>query len=276
VREIPVPTYDYEVQKLVSVYKRAVSDIQRELERLELTDISRANAQAALTEVARILASLDEESSAWVGEHIPQAARDGIVRSLIGLGIVETVEEAESIAKFNRINKAMVDAAISDTQTDVLAITQNITKRVRTAVRAATAEAMRANMAKGVNGRRTISRDIVSGIRKSLGSAADGAIRDAAGRVWRVEKYVDMLARTKMLNTHIEATTNEAIQRGVYTFVVSSHGAKDGCGRWEGKILKLSSEYPGDYPTIDEAKANNGLFHPGCRHVITPRRLKDT
>jgi hypothetical protein len=272
VREIPTPTYQYEIDRLVAAYKRAVVEIQRELERLDLTDLSRANAQAALVEVARILASLNEEAAAWVEENIPQAARDGVVRALVSLGVVETVEEARSIAKFNRINKAMVDAAIADMQTDVLAVTQNINKRVRDAVRKATADAMRANLSRGINGRRTIGRDITTGIRKQLGDAADGAIRDAAGRVWKVNTYVDMLARTKLAETYREATTNEAVSRGALYAVISRHGAGDACKYHEGRIIRLTGEGDPRYPTYDQIKASGQCFHPSCRHSFSPLR----
>lgn len=271
-REIPTPTYQYEIDKLVEAYKRAVADIQRELERLDLSDMSQANARVALAEISRILASLNEESAAWVEENIPLAARDGVARTLVSLGVVETIDEAKTIAKFNRVNKALVDAAISDMQTDVLAVSQNIDKRVRSAVRKATADAMRANLARGVNGRRTISKDITSGIREQLGSAANGAIRDSAGRVWKVDHYVDMLTRTKMSETYREATTNEAVGRGAFYAVISHHGATDSCHYHEGRIIRMTSEGESQYPTYDQIKASGQCFHPACRHSFSPLR----
>ena len=55
--------YDYEVARLVSAYKDAVARIKAELERLDLAKLSNANARTALSEVARILASLNEEAA---------------------------------------------------------------------------------------------------------------------------------------------------------------------------------------------------------------------
>lgn len=272
-REVPRPSYEYEIARLVSAYKLAISDILRELDRLDITDLSRANARAALAEVARILSSLNEESAVWVATNVPIAATDGVAASIYALGVADTFEQARTIAKFNRINKAMVDAVVADTQADLLAVTTNVERKVRAAVRHVTAESMRANMARGINGRRTISRDILDGLRKKLGDSVNTGIIDAAGRRWKPEVYVDMLTRTKMMEANREARENEALDRGVYTFVVSRHGATDGCAKWEGRTLKLSADYPGDFPTIDEARAGT-LFHPCCKHTLTPRRIK--
>ncbi|MGF9711635.1 phage minor capsid protein [Paenibacillus naphthalenovorans] len=270
-----MPTYEYEIAALVAAYKDAVGRIKRELERLDLAGLSRANAEIALAEIARILASLNEESAAWVAANIPAAARGGIVNTLIALGVAETAEQAQALVKFNRMNANMVAAAIADTQADLLAVTQNVDRRVRSAVRQAVADSMRANMAAGINGRRTISRDILTEMRRSLGSAVETGIIDAAGRRWRPEVYVDMVTRTKMAATYNEATTNEAIQRGAFYAVISRHNATDACTKWEGRIIRLTAEAPGDYPTYSEAKATGEIWHPNCRHTYIPARRPD-
>lgn len=266
-----MPSYEREIELLVTAYKSAVSRIQAELTRLDIADMSRANTTAALREVARILASLNEESSAWVAEHIPEAARDGVVRAVVALGVADTTEAAERIAKFNRINANVVAAAVADTQSDLLAVTQNIDRRVRIAVRKAAADSMRANMAAGINGRRTISRDILTQIRRELGAAVETGIIDAVGRRWKPEVYVDMLTRTKMAATNRDAAINEAIGRGAFYGVISRHGATDACRRYEGTIVKLVPDAAGDYPYIGNLPRRE-IFHPNCKHLVTPVR----
>lgn len=265
------PTYDRDIEILIRAYKRALRDISDELSRLELTDMSRANSQAALAEVAKTLASLNEESAEWVKAYIPKAATDGVVQAIVGLGVADSVDEAAKIAKFNRLNREFVATAIADTQADLLAVTQNIDRKVRIAVRQATADAMRANLAKGINGRRTISRDILANMRNSLGEAVNTGIIDAAGRRWKPETYVDMVTRTKMSQTHRETTMNEALGRGAMYARISRHGAKDACQLWEGRIIKLTPDAPGAYPYIGDLPRRE-IFHPRCRHTITPVR----
>lgn len=271
VQPVP-PDYDRDISRLVAAYKRAVREIQRELAQLDPASIDRAIAQATLAEIARILSSLNEESAAWVAAVLPEAARSGVARTLLAQGVARTAAEARTLVRFNRANQAMLNAAIQDTQADLLAVTQNVERRVRAAVREAMAESMRANMARNITGRRTISRDTLEGIRQRLGRAADSGIVDAAGRRWRPEVYVETVTRTKLMQVDIDAATNEAVQRGTMYGIISTHRATDACRYHEGRIIKLTPEAPGDYPTYAELKATNQIFHPNCRHTITPVR----
>jgi hypothetical protein len=259
-KELPAPSYEYEVGQLVDYYKRAVRDILRELESVDLTDFQRANAQAVLKDIADILAELDDNAAAWVEENIPKAALDGVARTIVALGVVETLEEAKTIAKFNKLNRELVKAIVADTQSDLLAVTQNMSRKVKAAVRQAVAESMRANMTKGINGRKTIRADIVAEMRKRLGDAVDTGIIDAAGRRWLPHVYAEMAVRTKLLHAHKEATRNEAIARGAYYGVISSHRAADDCRLWEGKIVRLTPDAPGDFPYVDDLPRRQ-IFH---------------
>ncbi|WP_404351664.1 phage minor capsid protein [Sutcliffiella horikoshii] len=265
----PEPSYNYRVNELVDAYKSAVSVILAELERADISDMSRNQSAAMLAEVSRVLSELNAETNAWVEENIPLAAREGTARAIFNLGYTKSFEEAAEIAKFNRLNQNLVAAVIADTQSDLLAVTQNINRRVRGTVRKVVAESMRANMAAGLNGRRTIRAEILKGLRKELGDAVNSAIVDAAGRKWKPEVYAEMITRTKMLETYREATTNEAVSREAFYAVISRHGAKDACRFHEGRIIRLTPEAPGNYPTYEELKASGQIWHPSCKHVFS-------
>lgn len=261
-------SYDAEVAALTEAYKQAVTRILAELNRIDLTDISRANSAAALTEVSRILTDLNAESAAWVAENIPKAAMTGVTSALTEIGV-------DSIARFSRINSEMVKAVVADTQADLLAVTQNVERRVRTAVRQVTADSMRANMSAGINGSRTMNRDILAGLRKTLGDSVITGIIDASGRRWRPEVYVNMVTGTKMMRAQIDATINEAVSRDVLYGQISRHGATDACAKWEGKYVKLVPDAPGNLPYIGDLPRRE-IFHPKCKHVISPIRVPPT
>jgi hypothetical protein len=265
------PNYDAQIAELVRYYKQALTDIQRQLDRFDLTDFSRANQMALLKSVAETLASLNEESAKWVEENIPMAARQGVANAILALGVVDTLEQAEKLVKFNRVNAQLVQAAVINTQDSLLKATQNVERRVKATVRQVVAEVMRQNLAKGINGRRTMSADTLARLRKKLGDSLDTVIIDAARRRWKPEVYVDMVSRTTLMRLTNEAAMNEAVQRGAYYGIISKHGAKDGCGKWEGKIVKLVPDAPGDYTYIGDIP-NRELFHPNCRHTVTPIR----
>jgi hypothetical protein len=272
---VPTPTYEYEVSQLVNYYKKAVDEILRELERIDLSNFKRANAQAKLNSIAEILAELDASATAWVEATIPIAARDGVVNTLLSLAVVDTVEQALNIVEFNRINQNMVAAAVADTQSDLLAITQNIDRKVKAGIRQAVADSIRANMTKGINGRKTISADILTEMRAQLGKVVETGIIDSAGRRWLPSTYAEMVTQTKLASTYTEATTNEALQRGAYYGVISRHGAIDSCRYHEGRIIKLTPDAPGNYPTWNELKATGQIAHPNCRHFFSPIRNLD-
>jgi len=273
-KELPPPNYDRGVDRLVRYYEKALAEIQRELTRYDLTDMRRANALATIASIVEILKQLNVDVSALVAELIPQAASDGIARAMVALGVAQTAAEAQNIVKFNRLNKELVAAVVADTQADLLAVTQNIERRVKATIRQVTAEVMRTNVTQGINGTASLSRDIRRKLYETLGNSADTAIVDASGRRWKLKHYTDMVVRTKMLEAHKEATINEAVGRNALYGVISSHGAKDACRSWEGKVIKLTPDAPGDYPYINDLPRRE-IFHPNCKHVISPVRRPD-
>ena len=270
----PEPNYDYDVRKLVKYYENAVDDILRELNRIDLTNFQRANAVATLKSVGEILSDLDGNASEWANTAIDKAVTDGVIRTLITLGVAGDVVEARTFSRFGQLNRELVKAATADTQADLLAVTQNVDRKVRAAVRLATAESFRANLPKGINATASLRQDITSRLRAQLGESVNTGIIDAAGRRWKPTTYVDMIARTKMMEAHKEATVNEALSREVMYAVISAHGAKDMCRLYEGKVVKLDPSAPGDYPYLYNLPRRD-IFHPNCKHVLSPIRRLD-
>lgn len=269
--QIPQPTYERDIATLVQYFRQALAEIEAELMRVDLTDFRRANAVAVQKQIRAILDSLDEKSLAWVDAKIPEATEDGIVNSIMALGVADTTEDARKIASFNQLNRTLIETAVADTQADLLQVTQNVERKVRTAIRQAMAESMRSNMTQGVNGAQTIKRDFLAEARKILGDSINTGIIDASNRRWRPEVYAEMVTRTKLHATYREATQNEAIGRGAYYAVISRHGAVDACKNWEGRIIKLTPDAPGNYPYIANLPRNE-IFHPNCKHHISPVR----
>lgn len=275
VNNIPLTDYDKDIEKLINEYKKAVVKISNELERIDVSDLSRAHSMAVLSEVGNILVELDASTKVWIEEYFPLVILEGAASAMVALELVGSMEEAKKVVKFNKFNKELVEIMVADTQTDLLAVTQNVNKKVRIAVRQVFSESLRSNYAAGINGRRTINRETLMGLRKTLGDAVNTGIIDSAGRRWKPEDYVDMITRTKMMNAYNEAHTNEAVSRNAFHGVISSHGATDACRYHEGRIVKLTPEAPGDYPTIDELKASGQIFHPRCKHSFSAIRSVD-
>lgn len=269
-RRVPLPTYDDSIDLLVLQYKNAMLEIVNELNRIDTSKHSRAQSVATLKEVQKILVDLDATAKDWIDEHIPKAALNGVALTLVSLGAAETFAEAEKIAKFNKINKHLVNHIVKDTHDDLLQLTQNVSRKVRSAVRQVTSEVMRKNFTKNINGVKTNKRQIVDELRKKLGASVESGIIDSAGKRWKPETYVDMVVRTKLQQASIEAATNEGLDIGAQYGIISYHGSKDACRWHEGRIVKLDPSAAGSYPTVAEIRASNQCFHPRCRHVVSP------
>ena len=273
-REAPRPDYEYDIRKLTREYERALKSVQAELNTLFLSDFERAQIVAVEANIKQTLADLRKYGDRWARVTLTKSATEGVASTIYSLGLVETYEEAVKIARFNAINKPFVEAIIADTQADLLAVTQNVERKTRAAIRQATGDVLRAKTAAGINGTQSLQQALTKEIRGKLGSAADTAIVDAAGRKWKLKNYTEMLARTKSLEAHKEATRNEAIGEGVRYAVISRHGATDACSRWEGRVIALTYDAPGNYPVLDELPRNE-IFHCNCKHVISPVRRPD-
>ncbi len=85
---------------------------------------------------------------------------------------------------------------------------------------------------------------------------------DRRGVEWSLSRYSEMVARTTLMESHLQGTMNRFVQDGRDLVEVSSHGAEDECANWEGAILSISGNTPG-YDTVSDAQAGT-LFHPNC------------
>lgn len=271
---IPEPIYEKDVATLVRYFRRAMDDIEAELMRMDLSDFRRANALAVQAQIREILKDLDANITAWASTTFTKAAQEGVARSIVSLGVAETFSEAMKLVKFNELNKSLIELAIADTQADLLQVTQNMDRRTRNAIRQGMADVMRENMAQGVNDVRSIRRDFLAEARRQLGDSLNTGIIDASNRRWKPTDYADMVTRTKLHTTYREAARNDAIDRGAFYGVISSHGATDACRNWEGKVVKLVADAPGPYPYIGDLPRRE-IFHPRCRHHVSPIRRPD-
>ena len=269
-REVPQPSFERDVKQLVKAYEQALKDVQAELNSLFLTDFERAQILATERNIQHILSDLIKYGDEWVTATISEAALEGVAATVLTLDIAVDIADARRIAKFSEVNRRLVDAMIADTQADLLAMTQNVERQAKLAIRKAVAEAMRYKLTRGINA----TDNIAAEIKKRIIDATDVAIIDRRGRRWKVETYADMVARTKAMQAHREASINEALSEDAYYGVVSRHGATDACRHYEGKVVKLTPDAPGDFEYIGDIPRNR-LFHPACKHLITPIRRLD-
>lgn len=262
--QAPEPKFNKETKELIKFYEDALKDIQAELNSLFLTDLQRAEILATEKRIREIIKETNEEVTKWSTAALTIAGLAGVAATLYALGRTKTYDKALSEAKFSRTNQRFLNAAIADTQADLLAVTQNVERQAKLAIRKATAESFRRTITRDNNATETISRDV----RRSIINATDVAIIDRAGRRWKVGTYADMVAKTKLAEIHRDTSITSALEEGTIYGRISSHGAKDACSRWEGRIIKLTPDAPGNYPYYGDLPRRE-IFHPRCRHIVS-------
>ena len=120
-------------------------------------------------------------------------------------------------------------------------------------------------MAEGFIGGKAL-REVRQTIKGVLQEQGLDSLVDKGGRSWSLDRYSEMLFRTKAVETRNRGLANRMAENDYDLVQVSSHGAPDVCGPWESKILSVTGNTPG-YPTVADAEAG-GLFHPNCKHAI--------
>jgi hypothetical protein len=273
-REIPEPNYDKDVNRLLRYYKSAFTRITWELQTVK-NGIDQSQGESLLRQITFILGELDNNSLDWCKETVNRRYNNARAATLLSLGEAKSLSEAAKGVSFSLLARNTAENLVNDTYDDLLLATKNTEKKIKQLVKGAVSETMRMR-ALEQQGRKTMQRSIAAtlgmqfrGISQDTGKLT--GIVDAAGRRWKVGTYAEMVVRTKLQQAHIEGVRVECLERNVDLAVISSHGAKDGCRRFEGLIISLNGVTPG-FPTYAEIRATNQIFHPNCQHSVNPVR----
>lgn len=255
------------LRKLNELYLSAQKKIEKEL--LNATEFGAFRRRQILAQISKIIEDLQVEINGYVQKELPffykQGASDAI-KQLKKIGA-----DIETSKGFSLIHQTAVKMLIDDT---AKAFAESMTglKRSATAVlNKAVKQQITQQLALGkISGDSLATiKDMVAGIIQNQGIAS---MVDKAGRPWTLDRYSEMLIRTKSVEARNRGLINRMAENGYDLVEVTSHGSKcDLCAPWEGKILSVSGNDK-DYPALAEAEAD-GLFHPNCQHAINAVHL---
>lgn len=276
-REIPQIVYNKELERLVKLYQRSYSIIVKELIRLLETDswhILVAQEASLVRQLSLILAELDADAAPIIEALLRDSHVKGQAQALLSLGDAKTLSEATRGVSMSMFAKQSVEKILEDTFEDVLALTNRTNKRIKQTIRDVAGEVMRKNAIQQIGYDTTrkemMEKLIKKGFSKNIKKGFVG-VTDSAGRRWQLDRYVNMLVKTKMQQAYSEGVRTESIERGTDLAVISQHGAKDACRHFEGMVISMTGATKGLY-TYDELRRSNKIFHPNCKHTITPLR----
>ena len=175
--------------------------------------------------------------------------------------------------KFTDTQQATLDKLMTDTYNDMLIAAKYMSESAKRFVRVKTSQVMQLQQALRQGNKSlaySLARQLEAGkLGKDASTQAFTGIVDKAGRRWNLKTYSEMVVRTKVQQAHIYGTAQQGHEMGYHLFIISSHNALDACSHWEGKIISVGESIDG-YPSYEELAASNEIFHPNCKHHITP------
>lgn len=274
-----MPVYPLKVEvdeknilKLTDTFKKTYAEIVREIN--TATDFGIANRKIILRQIEVILEGLGTDVEKFLNKELPKyykAGADDAVKQLRNVGADISVAEG-----FNRVHKDAIIALVDDTARAFGESMAGVSRSANLLLGKATRDLMTQKMAEGVIGGKAL-REVRQGIKGILQEQGLDALIDRGGHSWTLDRYAEMLFRTKAVETRNRGLANRMVENDYDLVQVSAHGADDVCGPWEGQILSLTGQTPG-YPTVNGAEAD-GLFHPNCKHavnVLIPKLAKQT
>jgi len=261
------------ILKITRTFKDAYKDIVDEI--VGASNFGVANRKAILKQIEAILRDLGTDVEAFLETELPKYYKKGANDAVIQLtNIGADVNVAEG---FNRIHKEAIIALVDETAEAFGESLTGVARSARLLLGKAVREAITQRMAVSfISG--DALRDVklmISGLIKEQGL---DALIDRGGHKWTLDRYAEMLFRTKAVESRNRGLVNRMVENGYDLVQVSNHtDSCKICAVWQGKILSISGNTKG-YPTVAEAEVA-GLFHPNCRHAINiliPRLARET
>ncbi len=277
-----------ELDKLISIYLKAETDIINEIARLRARGLVDYHAVAALERVQAILNQMQTDSWEYVPKMIEKMFYVRVPEARKKLDVPETPAK-HFMGYVNAQN-------LTSTQTDIV---QKLTMNLMADLSDAAAVAM-SSLENAILGRREndvvrrVGLELVTSMEATGKSTAatvpefvkilqrEGvtAFVDRAGRNWSLHTYASMATRTTSRQAEVLAVLTADPEHDLYK--ISSHGTTCAlCAPYEGRVYSKSGTDPvfpplaAAFGKIDPAGtddlSNTWLnIHPNCLHVLMP------
>lgn len=235
--------------------------------KLSSADLSTPSRRTALlAEIENVVNESDDAVKAWVQVNIGGFYEMGLWESAKDLNERGTVVRYDQ--SFTKFHRQALEAIANTTYNDIAEGMRGLNRTAERLVSQSTTQNIINQIGRGqITGES--NRDLVKLIKNEFKSSGITGLRDRSGREWGLDRYGDMLVRTKLTQAHNTGVVNRMLESGNDLVVVSSHGGSCKiCAPWEGKVLSISGRNK-SYISLDMAM-KGGLFHPNCRHTITP------
>lgn len=216
-----------------------------------------------------------------IERQLEQAAKDGYITPPMRDSTVDVLRELSDQAadRYNLVNSNMLQSSVEQYSAAVQ-LTQSEYDRL-TAQARATQGILNDTAASVASGTETRQNAVRRALKRISDEGLTGFI-DRAGREWSPEAYVNMVTRTTVHNTAIQATKARMEDFGTSVFQVSSHaGARPLCYPYQGKFyswdntsgeIELGNGQRVSYEPLNVTSYGEpaGLFGINCGHSPIP------
>jgi len=250
------------IARLTDLYQKAYIRIAGEIE--GATDFGVANRKAILAQIDAILADFSGDVYEFIETEIPAIYKVGAKDAVNQLRAAGADIQVKS--GFNLLHKQAIAALVDDTASAFGEGMAGINRTARQILGRATKQLITQRIAEGLISGSSV-RDVKNLITGILQNEGLGALVDKGGHTWTLDRYSEMLFRTKMVEARNLGLINRVAENGFDLVQVSVNGSEhEECRIWEGEILSLTGATSG-YKTVSDATAA-GLFHPNCKHAL--------
>jgi hypothetical protein len=259
---LQVEVNEESITRLTSTFKEAYKSIVDEI--ATATDFGVANRKAILAQIEATLTALGVDTQKFIETELTNQYKSGAndaVKQLGNVGADVSVSEG-----FNRVHVEAIRMLVDDTSKAFAESLTGVDRSAQLLLGKISRQAITQKLAEGLIGgkARAEINKIIKGTLQEQGLAS---LIDKGGHKWTLDRYADMLFRTKAVEARNRGLMNRMVENGKDLVQVSNHGTThQECRVWEGKILSITGATAG-YPTLGDAEAA-GLFHPNCQHAI--------
>ena len=242
------------------------------LQAINSDDMSKAD--ALLKKLGRIAKTLENEYWERATKRIPQEyllgskyIDDTLTKeaSFLAINKATAKELKKMVAELWEVHVDAVNALLNNSKNYVKASLDGMERQALTMLNELQQEKVREKLA-----RATITGDSLqemkTKIAKYFQSNGITGFKDRSGKLWSLDRYVDMLTRTETSIANIQGTINRAIQLGITKFRVVEQA--DCC--------ELCSEYNWEVVDVTDWTVDLPPYHPNCRGYIIAVIGEDT
>ena len=185
--------------------------------------------------------------------------------SFLAINKATAKELKKMVAELWEVHVDAVNALLNNSKNYVKASLDGMERQALTMLNELQQEKVREKLA-----RATITGDSLqemkTKIAKYFQSNGITGFKDRSGKLWSLDRYVDMLTRTETSIANIQGTINRAIQLGITKFRVVEQA--DCC--------ELCSEYNWEVVDVTDGTVDLPPYHPNCRGYIIAVIGEDT